>query len=121
MANIYIDGSGSLFEGQESKIAIVLENGIKKKSMIIFPFYRLTNNEVEYEALRDALQMANEDDTIFTDSQLLVGHMTKGWKLNAENLRKNYDYCMRMIEKKRIKLVWVPREKNIAGDLLEKK
>jgi ribonuclease HI len=58
----------------------------------------ITNNEAEYKALIGALNhisgafLAVAADlktiklTIRTDSQLVVGHLSKGWKIKAHNL-----------------------------------
>lgn len=51
-----------------------------------------TNNEAEYHTLLTLLHHAklSESDWIFTDSALLVGHLTQGWRVGATNLRPLY-------------------------------
>jgi ribonuclease HI len=62
----------------------------------------ITNNEAEYmiaiaalDTLKDVIEAegGNCRDYVVeirTDSQLVIGHMSKGWKLNAQNLRVHY-------------------------------
>jgi ribonuclease HI len=63
----------------------------------------ITNNEAEYSSLIKALafvkgaMLAAATDlstisiTVYTDSQLIVGHMTLGWKCKALNLQPLLD------------------------------
>ena len=69
----------------------------------------VTNNEAEYQALIGALKHIYDafhavaadhksiDVTVYTDSQLVVGQLTKQWKIKAANLRplvvKASGYC----------------------------
>jgi ribonuclease HI len=73
---------------------------------------------MEYEALLYALEMIDCTE-IFTDSQLLVGHLTKGWKVKAKNLYPYFCKCSKLLQNKNIKLTWIPRKENRAGHLLE--
>ncbi len=114
---IWIDGAGALLEGQRAKTCVVFEDGDTE----VTSFDRGTNNEMEYRALLQALS----DDrsagaTIHTDSQLLVGQLTKGWKVNAENLRPLHAEARDRVARQNATLVWVPREQNRAGKVLEK-
>ena len=112
---IYIDGAGSLFENQKAKIAVVI--GEKIYTQI---FDKLTNNEAEYMALIKALEIAKENDEILTDSQLLVGQLTKDFKVKAENLIPLHKKAKEIMLKKKIRLTWIPRGQNMAGKILEK-
>jgi len=55
-----------------------------------------TNNEAEYMALIDALTWIKEkykyvDNLIIkTDSQLLIGHLSQGWRVKEPRLRELY-------------------------------
>ena len=102
-------------ENQKAKIAVVF--GLKSYTQT---FDRLTNNEAEYKALLKALEVAKENDEILTDSQLLVGQLTKNYKVKAENLIPLYKQAKEMMGRKRVKLTWIPREQNLAGKILEK-
>ena len=56
---------------------------------------------------------------INTDSQLLVGQLTKGWKVRAENLREYFIRAKELLEKKGCRLTLVARQNNRAGKLME--
>lgn len=115
MSVIYIDGSG--FNGTKSRYAIAFENGntiieeIKEKK---------TNNQMEYAALIRALEECSEGDHIYTDSQLLVGQVVKGWKCTKQHLFPLMMKAKKLVEEKKVKLRWVNRKDNLAGNLLEK-
>ena len=116
--NIWIDGGGANLPGQTAKLAVVFDSG----KSIIRSLGKLTNNEAEYTALLEALyNPESRESLIHTDSQLLVGHLEKGWKLKAKNLKPYYDAARKLLKEKNSKLKWVRREENKAGILLEKK
>ncbi len=86
--------------------------------------YSVTSNYAEYTALVEALkklkQLGIEGDILVrSDSQLLVGQMSKGWKV------KGGAYIAKLKEAKdlirefgSISFEWIPREKNGDADLL---
>ena len=90
---IYCDGG--CFNNQDANKRfgygsfIILENNTMIESNQ-FEYGRITNNEAEYFALTSALDhvisMKKEDEEISliikTDSQLVEGHLMKGWKTN---------------------------------------
>ena len=92
----------------------------------------MTNNIAEYEALITALDYVKDHDyrwhgrkkqiTIHTDSQLIVGHIVKGWKVNknAELITKVKEKILEL-EKSNIiiNIKWIRRELNIAGRKIE--
>jgi len=113
----YVDGSG--YNNVESRACVTNDAGT------VLAFVRFgqsrTNNEMEYQGLITCLLMdIPKESEIMTDSQLLVGQLTKGWKVNFEHLRIYVDACKELIAKKRIKLTWIPRRRNKAGIVLEK-
>lgn len=113
----YVDGSG--WNGRRSRYAVVAENG--KTSVAVKELQeQKTNNEMEYAALIEALKLARDGDEILTDSQLLVGQVSKGWKVNKTHLKPLVEKCKKLLIEKRARLEWVPREMNKAGKLLEK-
>lgn len=115
---IWTDGAGALLEGQRAKTCVVFEDGDVK----VTEFDRGTNNEMEYTALIQALSDPRADGaTIITDSQLLVGQLTKGWKVRAANLAPLNERARALLAERRAALVWVPREVNRAGKVLEKR
>jgi len=115
---IYIDGGGALLKGQRWKTIVLFENGDYHKGE--GPAVK-TNNEAEYSALIQALLDERAmGSTIYTDSQLLVGHLTKNWKVKAENLKFLVEIAKKLLSLNGAELVWVPREQNKAGKILEK-
>jgi len=88
--------------------------------------YSVTNNFAEYVALVEALKKLRElriegDVTVRSDSQLLVGQMSKGWAVKGggylEKLKEARDLLK---EFGSITFEWVPREKNQEADLLSR-
>jgi len=79
-----------------------------------------TNNEAEYLALIKALKSRQAfGAVVYTDSQLLVGHLTKGWKVKKPQLKELWREANELRQRTGAKITWVPREKNKAGKLLE--
>jgi ribonuclease HI len=113
---VYVDGSGSAVPGQKSRICIVFDDD----EPIIKSFGAMTNNQAEYAALIEALNHKDcENKTIFTDSQLLVGHLTQGWKVNAEHLKPLRREAGELLAARKCKLEWISRRENKAGLALE--
>lgn len=113
--NVWIDGSPALRQNQQGRISIAYEDG----RTFVGEIGNSTVNEAEYRALIEALKNCKDGDIINTDSELLVGHLTKGWKVNAENLKEYHKEAKILLEQKKCKLVLVRREENKAGKLLE--
>ena len=114
---IWIDGSGALLPGQKGKYCIIFEDSSKIRGTV----ENATNNEMEYFALLQALRdPRSKGATIFTDSKLLVGQLQDRWKVNAQNLKTIYEECKGLLKSQQAKLVWVPREENLAGKELER-
>jgi len=110
---IYIDGSG--WNGKESKLCIAKEDGAVVRK--VFKEKR-TNNEMEYEALLLALQLAEKGDRIYTDSQLILGHLCYGWRIKARHLFPLIMRAKKLKEEKKVRIYWIPRKKNVAGHLI---
>jgi ribonuclease HI len=114
---IWVDGAGAPLEGQKAKACVVFED----RDVKVTRYERGTNNEMEYTALIHALSdPRSEGATIYTDSQLLVGQLTKGWKVRAANLAPLNERARALLLQRKATLVWVPREENRAGKVLEK-
>lgn len=84
--NLYCDGSVS---PRGSRWIVVDEN--KKVLMDISTADKKTCNECEYLAMIEALSQAKDGDTIFTDSKLVEGQLTRQWAINYEHLKKLHD------------------------------
>ena len=86
--------------------------------------YDVTSNYAEYAALEQALSklkaMKVEGDVLVkSDSQLLVGHLSAGWKVKGgmyvEKLKAVRDLLR---EFGSVRFEWIPREQNQEADLL---
>ena len=86
--------------------------------------YDVTSNYAEYAALEAALSKLKSlriegDVLVRSDSQLLVGHMSEGWKVKGgmyvEKLKAVQDLLK---EFGSVRFEWIPREKNQEADLL---
>jgi ribonuclease HI len=84
----------------------------------------VTSNFAEYTALTEALKKLKSlgvegDVLVRSDSKLLVGQMSEGWKVKGgmyvEKLKEARDL---MKEFGSISFEWVPREQNQEADLL---
>ena len=96
---------------------VVFDNSEPK----IWYYGNATNNEMEYQALLNALKdERSEKATILTDSMLLVGQLAKGWKVKARNLLKVHEECLKLLKKRNAKIVWISRDENKAGKELER-
>lgn len=75
-----------------------------------------TSNEAEYLSLIQLLQDPALPDaaTILTDSGLLVGHLEKGWRVKADNLKQLHQQARKLLRRKRALLVQVPRDEIVA-------
>jgi len=113
---IFFDGSG--WNGRTSGFAVVFADS-KKAPIIVRLSEKRTNNEMEYAGLLEALTHAQSGDELFTDSQLLVGQVLGGWKVNAVHLRPLVEKAKALVPAKQVTLVWVPREQNLAGKIFE--
>jgi ribonuclease HI len=88
--------------------------------------FNVTNNYAEYAALAAALGKLKElkvegDIVVRSDSQLLVGQMSKGWSVKGggylEKLKEARDLLR---EFGSVRFEWIPREKNAEADLLSR-
>ena len=88
--------------------------------------YEVTNNYAEYSALVEALKKLKElkvegDILVRSDSQLLVGQMSKGWEAKGGGyLQKLKEAKDLLKEFGSIRFEWVEREKNEEADLLSR-
>lgn len=79
-----------------------------------------TSNEVEYEALIAAIEYLKEINTgkekciITTDSRLVHGHVTQGWKCNFDHLRVLRERVWVLLEEVpfEVEIKWVSRWDN---------
>ena len=86
--------------------------------------HEVTSNYAEYTALAEALKKLRDlhvegDVLVRSDSKLLVGHMSEGWKVKGgmyvEKLKEVRDLMKGLGS---IRFEWIPREQNQEADLL---
>jgi ribonuclease HI len=82
--------------------------------------YECTNNEMEYAAVLWALNIAEDGDIVYTDSQLVVNQVMGKWKVKEQRLAGFCVLAKEKLQSKQVILVWIPREENLAGKVLEK-
>lgn len=116
MIKLYVDGGT-----RGSKICLVDKStGVTK---VKTRRGKLTNNELEYLALIYALEYAenlhhNRNITIYSDSKLVVNQVNGDWRVTTETLLPLYKKALSKMTDK-IKLIWVRRNFNLAGIILE--
>ena len=86
--------------------------------------HNVTSNFAEYTALAEALKrlmaLGVEGDVLIrSDSKLLVGHMSEGWKVKGgmyvEKMKEARDLMKGFGS---IRFEWIPRQENQEADLL---
>lgn len=109
MITIYIDG-GAKGNGTDGAVAygsfqVHYRGEVKRTVRLTFP-EASTNNEAEYLTLIESLVYLKDLQgkvaklppvEILTDSQLLVGQLTSGWKVKALNLRPLVDQASELL------------------------
>jgi len=109
---VYVDGSGI------GRICVATE---KKYFTVMTP--AKTHNEAEYWAIIYALEMIStyEFVTIYSDSQLVVRQLNGEYSVKNVRLRKLHRRVRELISQRGldVEFVWIPREKNLAGALLD--
>ena len=84
----------------------------------------VTSNYAEYTALVEALKKLKDmgvdrDVVVRSDSQLLVGQMSQGWKVKGGGyILKLHEARNLLKEFGAVKFEWIPREMNLEADLL---
>jgi len=126
-AVVYVDGLAEPTNpGTGTYGYVVFQNDTKLVEGQGLAGYNVTNNFAEYVALVEALAKLKElriegDVTVRSDSQLLIGQMSKGWAVKGggylEKLKEARDL---LGEFGSITFEWVPREKNQEADLLSR-
>lgn len=111
----YCDGAG--WNGEVSKIGY----GTGVDNFVIDKVYlNWTNNEAEYQAMLKTLLIADRNDLIFSDSQLIVNQINEKFNCNEEHLKRLQVRCREIMLKKDITIKWISRKKNLAGIFLDK-
>ena len=126
---IYTDGSSLGNPGRGGWAAVLMTTG---KTLEISGGYRMTtNNRMELMAIikgLGALKVACSDVTIFTDSELIVNAINKGWlerwiennwRTTSKNSVANIDLWQEFIplwKQHKIKFIWIEGHSGIEGN-----
>jgi len=109
----YIDGSSVGMFGY-------LLNGMT----VISRGKELTNNQAEWNALHLLLLHLRPHSSckVYSDSMLVVNQFNDKWRIKDPSLLALYFACKELVKRKHLKieLVWIPREMNKFGKVLER-
>ena len=98
---LYIDGAANN-KGVGAEIVLISPEGHKLSSAILFSF-RATNNDVEYEALINdlqlALEMKLENLNVFSDSSLVVFQVNEGYRTRGPQTKLYYKFMNGLIKR----------------------
>jgi ribonuclease HI len=120
---MYFDGSLNL-EGAGAGVLLISPTG-KQLKYVLQIFWRVSNNEAEYEALLHGLRIAASLGIkrllVYGDSAEVINQVNKSWDRNNENMDA---YCLevRKLENKFYGLEFhhIVRDNNVAADVLSK-
>ena len=104
---------------------VVYQDGkkVKSGSGVIGSGIGMTNNVAEYSALKRAVEWVSRncvDDEIVIkgDSQLVIHQMSGIWQIKSETSKKFVPEIRRLLEGRKTRFIWIPREQNTEADLL---
>jgi ribonuclease HI len=120
---MYFDDSLKL-EGAGAGLLLISPTGEQLK-YILQIFWKVSNNEAEYEALLHGLRLAASLGImrllVYGDSVVVINKVNKSWDRNKENMDA---YCLkvRKLESKfyGLEFHYVVRDNNVAEDVLSK-
>jgi ribonuclease HI len=117
LVKLYVDGGTKIN-------CTCLIDPTRKKKFVRKSCDKLTNNELEYKAIINAVIYAKkiypkDDVTILSDSKLAVSQINGEWEVHENHLKVYCDNVVKLIGTKNIIVEWVPREMNLAGVYLE--
>jgi ribonuclease HI len=120
---MYFDGSLKL---EAAGAGVLLMSPTREQFKYVLQiFWKISNNEAEYEALLHRLRLAASLGIkrllVYDDSAVVINQVNKSWDRNKENMDA---YCLevRKLENKSYDLEFhhVVRDNNIAADVLSK-
>ncbi|MGI0087919.1 MAG: RNase H family protein [Nitrosotalea sp.] len=113
--SIFVDGSGGLDSGFGFFVKETGESFYKKEPGI-------TNNQAEFMAIIAALEKylnSQDEIVIYSDSKNTVSQLNHEFAINNSQLRVLAMEAWELVAKcKNLKIMWIPREKNLAGKML---
>lgn len=113
----YTDGSSTI--GVKSAHCVTDDKG----KVVIFEesiLNQFTSNEEEYRGVIAALNICNDGDEIFTDSQLVVNQINGLYRVKKPHLLGLCNEAKTLSDKKHVSINWIGRDNNLAGKILEK-
>lgn len=113
--NIYVDGGTSnngLFGFQKSRSVVFSD-----KLLLDLEIGDKTNNEAELTAM--ILGIYFRPKKIFSDSQLVVNWANGKWKTKKSRLIPQVEMLRVLLSFSKPEVIWIPREKNLAGIYIE--
>jgi ribonuclease HI len=121
---MYFDGSLKLEGATGAGVLLISPMGEQLKYVMQI-FWKVSNNEAEYEALLHLLCLAASLGIkrllVYDDSAVVINQVNKSWDHNKENMDA---YCLevRKLENKfyGVEFHHVVRDNNVAGDVLSK-
>jgi ribonuclease HI len=120
---MYFDGSLKL-EGAGAGVLLISPKGEQLKYVLQI-FWKVSNNEAEYEALLHglclAISLGIKRLLVYDDSAVVINQVNKSWDRNKENMDA---YCLEVRKLKNkfygLKFHHVVRDNNVAADVLSK-
>jgi ribonuclease HI len=104
---------------------VIYQDGkkVKSESGVIGSGAGMTNNVAEYSALKRAVEWVSRnsvDDEIIIkgDSQLVIYQMNGTWQIKSETSKKFIPEIRKLLEGRKTRFIWIPREQNTEADLL---
>jgi ribonuclease HI len=104
---------------------VIYQDGKKVKSGcgVVGSGAGMTNNVAEYSALKQAAewvrrQVGDEEIVIKGDSQLVICQMNGTWQVKSETSKKFVPEIRKLLEGRKARFVWIPREQNAEADQL---
>ena len=104
---------------------VIYQDGkkVKSESGVIGSGAGMTNNVAEYSALKRAVEWVSRnsvDDEIIIkgDSQLVIYQMNGTWQIKSETSKKFIPEIRKLLEGRKTRFMWIPREQNTEADLL---
>jgi len=96
---------------------------VKKGYGVVGSGTGMTNNVAEYSALKYAAEWVREncceDEIVIRGDSLLVIHQMIGtWQIKSETSKKFVPEIRRLLEGRKTRYVWIPREQNAEADQL---
>ena len=104
---------------------VIYQDGkkVKSGSGVVGSGAGMTNNVAEYSALKRASEWVcrhggDDEIVIKGDSQLVIHQMNGTWQIKSETSKKFVPEIRRLLEGRKTRFIWIPREQNAEADLL---